>query len=128
MRKYHNQTPLQRVEQKCKTNANGCWVWFGAIKNKQDPRPTFRVLENSYLTRKKFVQRALYEWLHKVELPKNQAVFITCGNKRCCNPSHLTTITYSEMRLKTMAKLKEKKNETAQFLSQAKTNNQEKQK
>jgi len=32
------------------------------------------------------------------------------------------------MRLKTMAKLKEKKKETAQFLSQAKTNNQEKQK
>jgi len=68
------------------------------------------------------------KFANKVELPRNHAIVITCGNKRCCNPAHLTTRTFSEMRLKTMAKLKEKKKETAQFLSQAKTNNQEKQK
>jgi hypothetical protein len=123
MRIDQNQTPLQRVENRCRTNANGCWEWFGAVKSKKQQVPIFREFGQTLL-----VQRELYKWLHEVELPRNIAIFITCENQRCCNPAHLTTRTFSEMRLKTMAKLKEKKKETAQFLSQAKTNNQEKQK
>jgi hypothetical protein len=111
MRRYYLQTPMDRVEGKCKTNANGCWVWFGAVKNKLDPRPTFRVLEDGYLKRRKFVQRELYQLIHKVVLPRNHSIFMTCGNKRCCNPEHLTTRTYSEMRIETREKIKEKRNE-----------------
>jgi len=103
---HQNQTPMERVENKCRTNANGCWVWFGAVKSKQDPVPIFREFGHTLL-----IQRELYKWLHEIELPRNHAILITCGNKKCCNPEHLTTRTYSEMRAETRTKIKEKRNE-----------------
>jgi hypothetical protein len=108
MRIDQNQTPMQRVENRCRTNANGCWVWFGAVKNKQDPVPIFNNAVDGIITGRRTVQRAIYEFANKVKLPRNHAIVILCGNRRCCNPAHLTTRTFSEMRAETMAKIKRK--------------------
>jgi len=62
---------------------NNCWQWIGA-KSEQG----YAVITIGGKTRQ--VRRIMFS-LHKREIPKNECLLSTCGNKLCINPLHHNT-------------------------------------
>lgn len=70
-----------KIENGCRTNANGCWLWQGVL-NFEDTG-SLRVHGKNFR-----VDRVAY-WVYVATIPKFYKVINTCGVPTCCNPLHM---------------------------------------
>ena len=82
-------SPLERVLVRCKSDANGCWVFTGAKSR------GYGVVRISRAAGNKVTHRVVYETLVG-DVPEGLDLDHLCRNRACCNPSHLEPVTRSE--------------------------------
>lgn len=83
-------TLMERVWSKIERDANGCWLWTGAIKsngygNFSQKKPKKRTYN---------AHRFVYELLVE-PIPAGLCLDHLCRVRRCVNPAHLEIVTYS---------------------------------
>ena len=72
---------LSHLLSRCRIEGT-CWVWRGSIRGEYGTIRIGRVVRN--------VHRVAYAAMVD-DIPEGVSVTHTCGNKLCCNPSHLQT-------------------------------------
>ena len=84
---------VKAIEDRCeKDEETGCWIW-------QKGRHQLGYAFMRYGKNMKTVQRimALELELFPIEEGRKTRITTTCENKLCCNPEHITSMTYTEM-------------------------------
>lgn len=62
-----------------------CWPWKGSVSRVHRNKPVYGLSKK----KKVWVQRFIFELSAGKKLQRHLNIHIVCGNRRCCNPSHL---------------------------------------
>lgn len=83
-------TPAEHARVWGRIEMGDCWIWTGPVNGCGHGRLTFR-------RKHWYIHRLIWTWMHG-PIPEGMVLDHDtadegCGNKRCCNPAHLSVVT-----------------------------------